>query len=87
MDVTDRKQQTIRSRLLLIKVGMLKQDQVLPKGFDSIKLDRTTLDKVSGFGKNPYRKESDIDSRGRPTNTEWDATQVPPLKEVGLSRL
>lgn len=39
-------------------------------------------EKVINVGKNPSRKEGDIDSKGRPTNTQYDPAQEPPPKRA-----
>lgn len=81
MDKKDRSQQTLRSFLISMKVKMLKYDERLPPGFDLIRSnDKKIARYVSDKGKNPWRKEADVDASGQPTNTQWDPDQDPALE-------
>lgn len=86
MEKKDRTQQAVRGVLRSWKVTMLKNDEVLPQGFDAIILERSWQEKVKKAGKNPDRKESDVDEQGRPTNTEWDAEQEPTPQPVAIAQ-
>lgn len=44
---------------------------MLPPGFDSVLLAKTHREKIISCGRNPDRKEADVDERGRPINTKW----------------
>ncbi|TLD18476.1 hypothetical protein PspLS_10120 [Pyricularia sp. CBS 133598] len=80
-----RDQQALRDKARLIKQDMLKTDSILPPGFDLVLFGRKENEAVINVGKNPHRKESDIDpATGRPVNTEWvdpNAPPPPPLEE------
>ncbi|TLD06993.1 hypothetical protein PgNI_10887, partial [Pyricularia grisea] len=80
-----RDQQALRDKARLIKQDMLKTDSILPPGFDLVLFGRKENEAVINVGKNPHRKESDIDpATGRPINTEWvdpNAPPPPPLEE------
>ncbi|TLS22323.1 uncharacterized protein PpBr36_09881 [Pyricularia pennisetigena] len=80
-----RDQQALRDKARLIKQDMLKTDSILPPGFDLVLFGRKENEAVINVGKNPHRKESDIDPvTGRPINTEWvdpNAPPPPPLEE------
>ena len=47
-----------------------RDDRLLPKGFDDVVLGKKEKDRLIGLGKNPERKEADVQD-GRPVNTEW----------------
>ncbi|KAH9437251.1 hypothetical protein MCOR02_000906 [Pyricularia oryzae] len=74
-----RDQQALRDKARLIKQDMLKTDSILPPGFDLVLFGRKENEAVINVGKNPHRKESDIDpTTGRPVNTEWVDPNAPP---------
>lgn len=65
-----RNQQAYRDKARNMKVDMLLTDAVLPPKFDLVTLGKKEIDRVISFGKNPSRKERDIDEYGRAINTE-----------------
>ncbi|PTB70520.1 hypothetical protein BBK36DRAFT_1108703 [Trichoderma citrinoviride] len=66
-----RNAQAYRDKARNLKVDFLISDAPLPRGFDQVALSRKEIEKVVNTGKNPYRRERDIDDRGRPTNTAY----------------
>lgn len=54
-----------------MKVDFLLLDVVLPPGFNLVALGKKEIDRVKGLGKNPYRREEDLDEDGEPINTEY----------------
>ncbi|KAK4177505.1 hypothetical protein QBC36DRAFT_326803 [Triangularia setosa] len=66
-----RDQQALRDKARLLKQDFLKADGVLPKGFDLVVLGKKEREAVKACGKNPDRKESDLDANGAPINTEF----------------
>ncbi|KAK4649585.1 uncharacterized protein QC761_120310 [Podospora bellae-mahoneyi] len=66
-----RDQQALRDKARLLKQDFLKVDGVLPKGFDLVVLGKKEREAVKACGKNPDRKESDLDANGHPINTEF----------------
>ncbi|KAK3900863.1 hypothetical protein C8A05DRAFT_16878 [Staphylotrichum tortipilum] len=65
-----RDQQALRDKARLLKQDMLKADAPLPRSFDLVVLGKKEREAVEAVGKNPARKEADIDERGHPVNTE-----------------
>lgn len=65
-----RNQQAYRDKARNLKVDFLMTDKVLPPCFDLVTLGPKEVQKLSSFGKNPYRKEKDLDDDGTPINTE-----------------
>lgn len=65
-----RNQQAYRDKARNLKVDFLMTDKVLPPCFDLVALGHKEVEKLSSFGKNPYRKEKDLDDDGTPINTE-----------------
>jgi len=47
-----------------------RTDCPLPRSFDLVVLGKKERDAVMAVGKNPGRKEADVDERGQPVNTE-----------------
>ncbi|CRK39072.1 hypothetical protein BN1708_016709 [Verticillium longisporum] len=72
-----RGQQAIRDKARNLKVDFLKADIVLPPGFDRVLLGTKEVKALTGRGKNPYRRERDVDADGNPTNTEYYEEQSP----------
>lgn len=66
-----RNQQAYRDKARNMKVDLLITDAVLPPGFDMVKLGRKEIDKLIGLGKNPYRRETDVDEDGNAVGTEY----------------
>ncbi|EJT79157.1 hypothetical protein GGTG_04245 [Gaeumannomyces tritici R3-111a-1] len=64
----ERDQQALRDKARLLKVDMLKTDQILSPGFDNVVLGRKERRAVEEVGRNPERKEADMEN-GIPTNT------------------
>ncbi|AEO65042.1 uncharacterized protein THITE_2111580 [Thermothielavioides terrestris NRRL 8126] len=80
-------QQALRDKARLLKQDFLKADAVLPRGFDLVVLGKKEKEAVIACGKNPFRKEADIDENGRPINTEYNpaaegAPEVEPQPEA-----
>ncbi|KAK4221627.1 hypothetical protein QBC38DRAFT_461282 [Podospora fimiseda] len=69
-----RDQQALRDKARLLKQDFLKADGLLPRGFDLVVLGKKEREAVRACGKNPDRKEADIDTsdplKPRPINTE-----------------
>ena len=53
-----------------------RADAVLPPGFDKVLIAKQHRDKIIACGRNPDRREADIDERGRPINTKWGTGNV-----------
>ncbi|KAH6888041.1 hypothetical protein B0T10DRAFT_66049 [Thelonectria olida] len=66
-----RNQQAYRDKARNMKVDYLRADAVLPPCFDLVALGRKEVDALISLGKNPYRKEDDVDQNGRAINTEY----------------
>ncbi|KAL8381100.1 hypothetical protein RB595_005399 [Gaeumannomyces hyphopodioides] len=64
----ERDQQALRDKARLLKVDMLKTDQILSPGFDNVVLGRKERRAVEEVGRNPERREADMEN-GVPTNT------------------
>ncbi|KAI3538987.1 hypothetical protein CABS01_03359 [Colletotrichum abscissum] len=66
-----RDQQAIRDKARNLKVDLLKADLNLYPGFDGIALGKKERLALIGRGKNPDRREGDVDAAGEPTHTEY----------------
>lgn len=66
-----RGQQAYRDKARNVKVDYLLNDECLPLEFDRVSLGPKEIRKLQAAGKNPFRKEKDVDDAGRPTNTVW----------------
>ncbi|KAK4102709.1 hypothetical protein N658DRAFT_494745 [Parathielavia hyrcaniae] len=66
-----RDQQALRDKARLLKQDFLKADALLPRGFDLVVLGKKEIAAVKAVGKNPFRKETDVDERGMAINTEY----------------
>ncbi|GJC82860.1 hypothetical protein ColLi_05698 [Colletotrichum liriopes] len=66
-----RDQQAIRDKARNLKVDMLKADLNLYPGFDGVALGKKERQTLISRGKNPDRKEADVDEDGAPTHTEY----------------
>ncbi|OIW30504.1 hypothetical protein CONLIGDRAFT_281864 [Coniochaeta ligniaria NRRL 30616] len=66
-----RDQQALRDKARLLKQDMLKADACLSPGFDLVVLGKKERQAVIACGKNPDRKEADIDDDDQPTNTVY----------------
>ncbi|KLU91819.1 hypothetical protein MAPG_10768 [Magnaporthiopsis poae ATCC 64411] len=64
----ERDQQALRDKARLLKVDMLKTDQLLSAGFDHVVLGRKERKAVEDVGRNPERREADVEN-GVPVNT------------------
>ncbi|KAL2134197.1 hypothetical protein VTI74DRAFT_762 [Chaetomium olivicolor] len=73
-----RDQQALRDKARLLKQDFLKADAVLPRGFDLVVLGKKEREAVKACGKNPERKEADIDENGQPINTELVPEEAAP---------
>lgn len=67
-----RNQQAYRDKARNLKVDLLMTDRVLPPCFDLVALSKKETDKVVSYGKNPYRKENDLDDDDNPINTDLE---------------
>ncbi|KAM0356077.1 hypothetical protein ACHAPU_000471 [Fusarium lateritium] len=65
-----RNQQAYRDRARNIKTELLIIDVALPPNFDGVALSNKEIQKIKTAGKNPYRRENDVDEQGNPINTE-----------------
>ncbi|KAM0252419.1 hypothetical protein ACHAP5_001066 [Fusarium lateritium] len=65
-----RNQQAYRDRARNIKTELLIIDVALPPNFDGVALSNKEITKIKAAGKNPDRREEDIDEQGNPINTE-----------------
>ncbi|KAF9772006.1 hypothetical protein IL306_010322 [Fusarium sp. DS 682] len=65
-----RNQQAYRDRARNIKTEVLMIDARLPPNFDAVALSNKEIAKIRGVGKNPFRKEGDVDDNEKPINTE-----------------
>lgn len=71
-----RNQQGYRDKARNIKVDLLMADAVLPPCFDLVALGKKECDKLISFGKNPYRRENELDEDGNPIATEYEPRVV-----------
>ncbi|CAM1502116.1 Fc.00g041000.m01.CDS01 [Cosmosporella sp. VM-42] len=67
-----RNQQAYRDKARNLKVDYLMTDANLPPGFDLVALGKKEIDRLKGLGKNPWRKEEDIDSEGKPIGVDHE---------------
>lgn len=51
---------------------LYRADAILPRGFDYVVLGKKEKEAVRACGKNPDRREGDVDENGQPINTELD---------------
>jgi hypothetical protein len=65
-----RNQQAYRDRARNMKVDYLITDSVLPPAFNHVALGKKETMRVISFGKNPFRKEEDVE-HGKVINTEY----------------
>lgn len=65
-----RDQQALRDKARLLKQDFLKADVLLPPSFDLVVLGKKERNAVIACGKNPDRKEADVEN-GEPINTEY----------------
>ncbi|KAJ8112095.1 hypothetical protein ONZ43_g5475 [Nemania bipapillata] len=68
---TWRSQQAIRDKARNLKKAYLCADAILPSGFDYVYLSKKERDDVIASGRNPDRREDDIDEDGRVTRNIW----------------
>ncbi|GAW21397.1 hypothetical protein ANO14919_109160 [Xylariales sp. No.14919] len=68
---TYRNQQAIRDKARNLKKGYLCADAILPSGFDFVYLSKKEIRDVIAAGRNPDRKEDDIDEHGHVTRRLW----------------
>ncbi|KAH7158124.1 hypothetical protein B0J13DRAFT_671811 [Dactylonectria estremocensis] len=66
-----RNQQAYRDKARNMKVDYLMTDAIMPPRFDLVALGKKETDRLMSLGKNPARKEADVDLHGRATNTEY----------------
>lgn len=67
-----RNQQSCRDRARNFKVDLLLTDSVLPPQFDKVALSKKEIERLVRAGKNPFRRESDVDASGYVLNTDYD---------------
>ncbi|EYB29924.1 hypothetical protein FG05_13312 [Fusarium graminearum] len=65
-----RNQQAYRDRARNLKTELLITDAVLPPNFNDVVLGSKEIIRVKAVGKNPDRREEDVDADGDPINTE-----------------
>ncbi|KAI1129314.1 hypothetical protein F5Y10DRAFT_238676 [Nemania abortiva] len=68
---TKRNQQAIRDKARNLKKGYLCGDAILPSGFDYVYLGKKERDDVIAAGRNPDRREDDIDEQGHVICNMW----------------
>lgn len=66
-----RNQQALRDKARGLKVWYLEGDRVLPPGFDQVALGQKEKASVIKCGRNPERREDDMDENGQVTNNLW----------------
>ena len=65
-----RHQQAYRDKARNLKVDYLMTDAVLPPSFDLVNLGKKEINRLCSFGKNPFRREKDVED-GKAINTEF----------------
>ncbi|KAL6917720.1 hypothetical protein FSST1_009215 [Fusarium sambucinum] len=65
-----RNQQAYRDRARNLKTEVLITDAVLPPNFNEVALGSKEIARVKAVGKNPHRREEDVETNGNPINTE-----------------
>ncbi|KAI1370704.1 hypothetical protein F4677DRAFT_437580 [Hypoxylon crocopeplum] len=63
-----RNQQALRDKARNIKVLYLEGDKILPSGFDQVALGQKERNSIVKCGRNPDRREDDLDAEGRVIN-------------------
>ncbi|KAK7750464.1 hypothetical protein SLS62_007654 [Diatrype stigma] len=66
-----RDQQAVRDRARNVKTLMLRADTLLPAGFDLIALGKKERKQIMDIGRNPDRREDDVDEDGKVVNNIW----------------
>ena len=66
-----RNQQAYRDKARNLKVDFLLTDAILPPGFDLVALGNKERKRLVSMGKNPDRREKDIDENGNAISTEY----------------
>jgi hypothetical protein len=66
-----RSQQAIRDKARNVKADLLKADRPLFAGFDGVALSRKEKLAVIAMGRNPDRRETDVDEDGAVINNIW----------------
>jgi hypothetical protein len=66
-----RNQQAYRDKARNLKVDFLSTNAVLPPGFDLVALGTKEVRLLQARGKNPFRRERDLDDEGNAINTEY----------------
>lgn len=84
-----RNQQAFRDKARNMKVDYLITDAVLPPCFDLVALGKKENERLIAMGKNPGRREADLDDQGMPINTafvpkprEEEREDLPPQHEL-----
>ena len=65
-----RNQQAYRDKARNMKVDYLMTNAVLPPNFNLVALGKKEIERLLSYGKNPYRREEDLDDEGNAINTE-----------------
>jgi hypothetical protein len=60
-----------RDKARNMKLEYLAMDAVLPPAFDLVYLGKKEIERLISLGKNPFRRERDLDEWGRPFGTEY----------------
>lgn len=66
-----RNQQALRDKARNLKVLYLESDKVLPPGFDQVVLGQKEKNAVTKCGRNPDRREDELDEEGEVINNIW----------------
>lgn len=66
-----RAQQAVRDRARILKTLFLQGDKLLPACFDMIVLGQKERSAIQKLGRNPDRREGDVDESGKLTNYIW----------------
>jgi hypothetical protein len=69
----ERNQQAFRDKARNMKVDYLITDAPLPPCFDMVALGQKEKKRLIDMGKNPYRREADVDEDGNPINISYAA--------------
>ncbi|KAF3768474.1 hypothetical protein M406DRAFT_71478 [Cryphonectria parasitica EP155] len=81
-NVPERDQQGLRDKARLVKVDILKTDGPLPAAFDLVVLGRKEKEMVIAAGRNPERREEDLDEDGHPNNLFYTPNLPRPVQDV-----
>lgn len=71
-----RNQQAVRDHARILKVQFLKGDSLLPAFFDNVALGEKERQAIINIGRNPDRKEHDVDENGNITNQYYHTRRI-----------